>query len=173
MWFIVWSQESKKSSFPTEDLSLLSLWNKGTHWKIVHHLGTTQGVEETQPLCIGMQIISQTLVKTKILDEEQETDNDANEVFFKIKVSSVWARVKELFTWVEFADPNIRHEKKFDYQLHTGVTCNVLTHHNLSVICQTGHPALQRSKVNLWLFNGTVIKPDGEVSQCPERSSIT
>lgn len=40
----------------------------------------------------------------------------------------------------------------------------MLTHRDLSVICQTGHPALQASKVKLPLFNGAVMKPVGEVA---------
>ena len=40
----------------------------------------------------------------------------------------------------------------------------MLTHRDLSVICQTGHPALQASKVKLRLFNGAVMKPVGEVA---------
>ena len=39
-----------------------------------------------------------------------------------------------------------------------------LTHRDLSVICQTAHPAIKNTKVKLRLFNGNVMKPLGEVT---------
>ena len=78
---------------------------------------------------------------TELSDDEQETDTD--KFFYKLEeVSSVKARGKQLYTSLEFADPNARYRTKLDCQLDTGATCNVLTHRDLSVICQTGHPAL-------------------------------
>ena len=100
---------------------------------------------------------------TELSDDEQETDTE--EFFYKLEeVSSVQARGKQLYTSLEFADPNARYKTKLDCHLDTGATCNVLTHRDLSVICQTGHPALQASKVKLRLFNGAVMKPVGEVA---------
>ena len=91
---------------------------------------------------------------TELSDEEQETDTNIDEFFYKLEeVSSVQARGKQLYTSLEFSDPNARYKTKLDCQLDTGGTCNVLTHRDLSVICQTGHPALQTSKVKLRLFN--------------------
>ena len=99
----------------------------------------------------------------ELSDDEHETDTDG--FFYKLEeVSSVQARGKQLYTSLEFADPNARYKTKLDCQLDTGATCNVLTHRDLSVICQTGHPALQASKVKLRLFNGAVMKPVGEVA---------
>ena len=100
---------------------------------------------------------------TELSDDEQETD--ADEFFFKLEeVSSVQATGKQLCTSLEFADLNARYKTKLDCQLGTGATCNVLTHRDLSVIGQTGHPALQASKMKLPLFNGAVMKAVGEVA---------
>ena len=100
---------------------------------------------------------------TELSNDEQETDTD--EFFYKLEeVSSVQARGKQLYTSLEFADPNARYKTKLDCQLDTGATCNVLTHHDLSVICQTGLPVLQASKVKLRLFNSAVMKPVGELT---------
>ena len=79
---------------------------------------------------------------TELSDDEQEGDTD--KFFYKLEeVSSVQARGRRLYTSLGFADPNARYKTKLDCQLDTGATCNVLTHRDLSVICQTGHPALQ------------------------------
>lgn len=95
-------------------------------------------------------------------DDEQETDSD--EFLYQVEeVSSVQAKGKQLFASLEFYDANARYKTKLDCQLDTGATCNVLTHHDLSVISQNGNPALQTSKVTLRLFNGSVMKPLGEV----------
>ena len=99
---------------------------------------------------------------TELSDDEQETDTD--EFFYKLEVSSVQATGKQLHTSLEYTDPNARYTTKLDCQLDTGAACNVLTHRDLLVICQTGHPALQESKVKLPLFKGAVMKPVGEVA---------
>ena len=61
-------------------------------------------------------------------------------------------------------DPDAGYKTKLDCQLDTGATCNVLTHRDLSVICQTAQPAIKNTKVKLRLFNGDVMKPLGEVT---------
>ena len=95
-------------------------------------------------------------------DDEQETDSD--EFFYKVEeVSSVQAKGKQLFASLEFSDAKGRYRTKLECQLDTGATCNVLTHRDLSIISQNGNPALQTSKVKLRLFNGSVMKPLGEV----------
>ena len=94
---------------------------------------------------------------------EQLGDLDGVEVL-RDDISTSKRKTKQQYTSLEFADPNARYKTKLDCQLDTGATCNVLTHRDLSVICQTGHPALQASKVKLRLFNGAVMKPVGEVA---------
>ena len=105
---------------------------------------------------------------TELSDAEQETDTDTDkDEFFYIKVeevSSVQARGKQFYAPLEFCDPDARYKTKLDCQLDTGATCNVLTHRDLSLICQTAHPAIKNTKVKLRLFNGNVMKPLGEVT---------
>ena len=105
---------------------------------------------------------------TELPDEEQETDTDTDEFFYKVEeVSSVQTRGKQLYTTLEFCDPDAGCKtklEKLDCQLDTGATCNVLTHRDLSVICQTAYPAIKNTKVKLRLFNGNVMKPLGEVT---------
>ena len=71
---------------------------------------------------------------------------------------------KQFYSSLEFCDPDAGYKTKLDCQLDTGATCNVLTHHDLSVICQTAQPAIKNTKVKLQLFNGDVMKPLGEVT---------
>ena len=100
---------------------------------------------------------------TETTDDETETDSD--EFFYKVEeVSSVQAKGKQLFASLEFSDANTRYKTTLECQLDTGATCNVLTHRDLSIISQDGNPTLQTSKVKLRLFNGSVMKPLGEVS---------
>ena len=106
---------------------------------------------------------------TKLLDAEQETDTDTDtdtdESFCKVEeVSSIQARRKQFYTSLEFCNPVASYKTKLDCQLDTGATCNVLTHCDLSVICQTAHPAIKNIKVKLRLFNGNVMSPLGEVT---------
>ena len=79
-------------------------------------------------------------------------------------MSSVQARGTQFYTSLEFCDPDASYKTKLDCQLDIGATCNVLTHRDLSVICQTAHPAIKNAKVKLRLFNGNVMKPLGEVT---------
>ena len=106
---------------------------------------------------------SQVKQLAKLTDDEPETDSD--EFFFKIEeVSSVQAKEKQLFASLEFSDANARYKTKMECQLDTGETCNVLTHRDLSITNQNGNLTLRSSKVKLRLFNGSVMKPLGEVS---------
>ena len=65
-------------------------------------------VQETQSLRISLQVIAKKHpIKqlTELSDDEQETDTD--EFFYKLEeVSTVQARGKQLYTSLEFADPN-------------------------------------------------------------------
>ena len=49
-------------------------------------------------------------------------------------------------------------------QLDAGATCNVTGIDDLSNIYQDGNPPVQPSKVNLKLFDGSIIKPVGETT---------
>ena len=102
-----------------------------------------------------------------ILDslETETSETESDEFFYKVEeVSSVQAKGKQLFTALEFSDATDRFKTTLECQLDTGATCNVLSHRDLSVISQDGNPALQTSKVKLRLFNGSVMKPLGEVT---------
>ena len=108
---------------------------------------------------------SRSQVKQIAEEDDKDTETDSEEFFFKIEeVSTVQAKGKQLFVSLEFSDVHARYKTELDCQLDTGTTCNVLTHRDLSVISQNGNPTLQPSKVKLRLFNGSVMKPLGEVS---------
>ena len=103
------------------------------------------------------------LMELSDAEQETDTDTDTDEFFYKLEeVSSVQARGKQFYTPLEFCNPDTSYKTKLDCQLDTGTTCNVLTHRDLSVICQSAHPAIKNTKVKLRLFNGNVMKPLGE-----------
>ena len=99
------------------------------------------------------------------MQNKKPTPTATDEFFYKVEeVSSVQARGKQFYTSLEFCDPDASYETKLDCQLDTRATCNVLTHRDLSVICQTAHLAIKNTKVKLRLFNGNIMKPLGEVT---------
>ena len=55
-------------------------------------------------------------------------------------------------------------ETKLKCQLDTGATCNVLSYIDLSIIKQDGNPQMESSKTKLKLFDGSLMKPLGEVN---------
>jgi len=97
--------------------------------------------------------------------EAETSETESDKFFFKVEeVLSVQAKGKQLFAVLEFTVATDRFKTTLECQLDTGATCNVLSHRDLSVINQDGNPALQTSKVRLRLFNGSVMKPLGEVT---------
>ena len=118
-------------------------------------------------VCRSVSRTSQVKQMASISDssETEPSETESDEFFYKVEeVSSVQAKGKQLFTALEFTDATDRFKTTLECQLDTGATCNVLSHHDLSVISQDGNPALQTSKVKLRLFNGSVMKPLGEVT---------
>lgn len=112
--------------------------NKGIHWKAAQHLGTNVNRARTNHFASVCKSSHKRPSKrlTELPDEEQETDNDTYKVE---EVSSAQTRGKKLHTTLEFCDPDAGYKTKLDCKLDTGATCNVLTHRDLSVICQTAY----------------------------------
>lgn len=68
-----------------------------------------------------------------------------------------------------FATPSFycelnKHKTKLKCQLDTGATCNVLSYRDLSIIKQNGKPQMESNKTKLKLFDGSLMKPFGEVN---------
>ena len=130
------SKEASRAKFQTEGLLVLSLQRKTEAYtgKLSSIWAWTQSVQETQSLRISLQVIAETPDKTDGRVIRWRTRNRNQRIFLKLEeVSSLWARGKQLYTSLEFADPNACYKTKLDCQLDTGATCNVLTHRDLQL----------------------------------------
>ena len=96
----------------------------------------------------------------------RDTDNsdDSDDSIFKIEeLSTIKGKGKPLLVNLEFTDATNSYKTSLDCQLDTGATCNVISHKDLAIINQTGNPKVNTSKSKLRLFDGTIMKPLGEV----------
>lgn len=55
-------------------------------------------------------------------------------------------------------------EVEMNCLLDTGATCNVMSYRDLMILLQDGDPPVENSKVSLRLFDGTIVKPVGEIT---------
>ena len=78
-------------------------------------------------------------------------------------VSSVEPCVNRWFAMHSLYYEQNKLETKLKCQLDTGATCNVLSYRDLLIIKQDCHPHIKSSKTKLKLFDGSLMKPLGEV----------
>ena len=79
-------------------------------------------------------------------------------------VSSIEFCGNRWFAMLSFYCEHNKLETKLKCQLDTGATCNVLSYRDLSIIKQDGNPQMESSKTELKLFDGSLMKPLGEVN---------
>ena len=102
--------------------------------------------------------------KVKVLSEESDTDSES---LFKLEtVSTLSCKGKKVFASLEFC---LTDTQKYNYkskllcQLDTGATCNVISYGDVCALLQNAKPPLRKSTVRLKLFDGSVMKPRGEI----------
>ena len=102
--------------------------------------------------------------KVKVVLEESDTYSES---LFKLEtLSTLSSKGKKVFASLEFclADTH-KHNYKSQLlcQLDTGATCNVISYGDVCALLQTAEPPLRKSTVRLKLFDGSVMKPRGEI----------
>ena len=97
--------------------------------------------------------------------QESQDSTDSEESVLKVEdVSSVESCGNRWLAMLNFYCEHNKHETKLKCQLDTGATCNVLSYRDLSIIKQDGNPQMECSKTRLKLFDGSLMKPLGEVN---------
>ena len=103
--------------------------------------------------------------KVKVLSEE--SDSGSAESLFKLEtLSTVSSKGKQEFAKLDFC---LTVERKQNYksellcQLDTGATCNVISYRDVCVLLQTAEPPLENSTVRLKPFDGSIMKPLGQL----------
>ena len=99
------------------------------------------------------------------LVQESHESSDSEESVLKVEdISSIESCGNRWFATLSFYCEHYKHETKLKCQLDTGATCNVLSYRDLSIIKQEGNPPMESSKTKLKLFDGSLMKPLGEVN---------
>ena len=97
--------------------------------------------------------------------QESQDSTDSEESVLKVEdVSSVESCGNRWLAMLSFYCGHNKHETKLKCQLDTDATCNVLSYRDLSIIKQDGNPQMECSKTRLKLFDGSLMKPLGEVN---------
>ena len=93
-----------------------------------------------------------------------KTDEESDDGILTLEeVATVKGASKRITTKLLFSLPDNKKEE-VECQLDTGATCNVMSYKHLMILLQDGNPPLEKSKVRLRSFDGTIVKLVGETT---------
>ena len=99
------------------------------------------------------------------LVQESHESSDSEESVLKVEdISYIESCGYRWYATLSFYCEHYKHETKLKCQLDTGAACNVLSYRDQSIIKEEGNPLMESSKTKLKLFDGSLMKPLGEVN---------
>ena len=107
-------------------------------------------------------------------DESDEEFSEDEDPILKIEeVSVIKTPGKQLLVNLNLSTETGQFVTETECQIDTGATCNIISYRDVAVISQTADLQLEKSKVKLRLFDGSIIKPCGETILKAHRKGST